>query len=705
MEPMTMERGRGRAKRHRLGRLGLAVVLGAALALPIAAPAAAATVPDPPTGVSATRGNASASVSFSAPVDDGGDPITGYTATCDSSDGGASGSNSGSSPISVSGLTNGKTYTCTVVATNGIGDSAASTPSGSFVPATVPDPPTGVSATRGNASADVSFSAPLDDGGEAITGYTATCSSNDVGAATPVSDSGSSPISVSGLTNGKTYECTVHATNAVGDSSESSASGSFVPATVPDPPDITDVTRGNGSVEVEFDTPSDDGGEAITGYTATCDSTNGGSSGSDSDSGSPITVSGLTNGKTYTCTVHATNAVGDSSESSASGSFVPATVPGTPNVVLVVPGNASVTVTFSAGANGGSAITRFDVSCTSTNAGSSGSGADTAAPFGPIAVTGLSNGKTYTCTATATNAVGPSLSSAASGSFIPATVPGVPTVSSATAGNGQGVVAFSAPGSNGGAVITGYLVRCVSAVLGATSPRTATGSLSPVTVSGLTNGKSYTCTVRATNAIGTGLASSASAAFVPVGPPGIPFGVSVLRKAGGASVAFLAPSSNGGSAITSYGAACTSGNGGNAGSAVGSSSPVLVTGLTNGKTYRCKVRAVNAVGAGTYSALSSTFIPLAVPGAPTGVSASGGNGSATVTFTAPTGDGGTPVTAYSITCTATTTGSAGYASGAASPVVVRGLTNGKNYTCRVRAVNAVGAGPVSGASAGFVPHL
>ncbi|MFM7224918.1 MAG: fibronectin type III domain-containing protein, partial [Actinomycetota bacterium] len=257
-----MERGRGRAKRHRLGRLGLAVVLGAALALPIAAPAAAATVPDPPTGVSATRGNASASVSFSAPVDDGGDPITIYTATCDSSDGGSSGSNSGSSPITVSGLTNGKTYTCTVVATNGIGDSAASTPSGSFVPATVPGAPSVTGVTRGNASVDVSFSAPGSDGGESITGYTVTCDSSDGGASGSASDT-ASPITVGSLTNGKTYTCTVHATNAVGDSAESGASSSFVPATVPGVPSVTGVMRGNASVDVSFSAPGSDGGESI----------------------------------------------------------------------------------------------------------------------------------------------------------------------------------------------------------------------------------------------------------------------------------------------------------------------------------------------------------------------------------------------------------------------------------------------------------
>lgn len=91
--------------------------------------------PGAPTAVTVTPGNASASVAFTAPSSNGGATITGYTATCISSDGGASGAGTGtSSPISVTGLTNGKTYTCTVKATNSAGDSAASTASATFSP-------------------------------------------------------------------------------------------------------------------------------------------------------------------------------------------------------------------------------------------------------------------------------------------------------------------------------------------------------------------------------------------------------------------------------------------------------------------------------------------------------------------------------------------------------------------------------------------
>ena len=86
-----------------------------------------------------------------------------------------------------------------------------------------PDSPTGVSASAGNAQADVSFTAPTDVGGSAITGFRAQ-SNTGVG----VSGS-SSPITVTGLSNGTAYTFNVWAINAFGYSAPSDASGSVTP--------------------------------------------------------------------------------------------------------------------------------------------------------------------------------------------------------------------------------------------------------------------------------------------------------------------------------------------------------------------------------------------------------------------------------------------------------------------------------------------
>jgi uncharacterized protein (TIGR02145 family) len=94
-------------------------------------PCITATVPGPPTSVTASAGNASASVAFVAPTNNGGSAITGYTVT--SSPGGITATGA-TSPINVTGLTNGTAYTFTIVATNAVGNSSPSTASSAVTP-------------------------------------------------------------------------------------------------------------------------------------------------------------------------------------------------------------------------------------------------------------------------------------------------------------------------------------------------------------------------------------------------------------------------------------------------------------------------------------------------------------------------------------------------------------------------------------------
>ena len=181
------------------------------------------------------------------------------------------------------------------------------------------------------------------------------------------------------------------------------------------------------------------------------------------------------------------------------------------------------------------------------------------------------------------------------------TVPDAPTNIQATAGNAQATITFSSPANNGGSPITGYIVTVNP------GNRTVSGSASPITVTGLTNGVAHTFTVRATNAAGNGPQSAATA--TPMTVPGAPTNVQATAGNGLATVTFVAPASNGGSPITGYIVTVNPGSR----TVSGNASPITITGLTNGVAHTFTVRATNAAGNGPQSA-AATATPTVPPG-------------------------------------------------------------------------------------------
>jgi hypothetical protein len=217
--------------------------------------------------------------------------------------------------------------------------------------------------------------------------------------------------------------------------------------------------------------------------------------------------------------------------------------------------------------------------------------------------------------------------------------PDAPTNVSATGGNAQAAVTWTPP-SNLGLPITSYTVTASPG--GQTA--TVSGSQTSATVLNLTNGTAYTFTVYATNPGGNGPQSSSSNAVTPVGPPAVP-PTNVTAAAGNAqaTVTWTPPSSNGGSAITSY---TITSSGGQTATACGTCTSATVVGLTNGVTYTFTAQATNAYGNSPTSSPSNAVTPSGLPDPPSNVTATAGPNDVVVSWTPPSNTGGATIDSY-----------------------------------------------------------
>ena len=554
---------------------------------PVFAPAVA---PGQVTNVTATAGQQSATVSWSAPSS-GGTPTT-YTVTpFIGSTAQTPTTVTGSPPATnttVTGLTAGTSYTFTVQASNGSGSGPVSAQSNAVTPtgASAPSAPTGVTASPATSQALVSWTAPSSNGGSAITGYTVTPYIGST-AQTPKTVTGSplpTSTTVTGLTNGSAYTFTVKATNNIGTGPESTGSSQVAPE----------------DTIFDFGTPatidSGDTSAVELGVKFTADN-NG-------------TVTGIRFYKAAANTgAHVGSLWSATGTLLASATFSNETATGWQYVTFTNPVSVTAGTTYVAGYFAPKGRYSVDASGLSSAVNNP--------PLHAIANSTSPNG-VYAYNATSTF---PSNTFNATNYWVdvlygppaPPTPPGQVTNVTATAGQQSATVSWSAP-SSGGTPTTYTVTPFIGST--AQTPTTVTGSppATNTTVTGLTAGTSYTFTVQASNGSGSGPVSAQSNAVTPTGAsaPSAPTGVTASPATSQALVSWTAPSSNGGSAITGYTVTPYIGSTAQTPKTVtGSPLPTstTVTGLTNGSAYTFTVKATNNIGTGPESTASSQVAP------------------------------------------------------------------------------------------------
>ncbi len=285
------------------------------------------------------------------------------------------------------------------------------------------------------------------------------------------------------------------------------------------------------------------------------------------------------------------------------------------------------------------------------------------------------------------------------------TVPDAPTNLSANPGAMQISLTWQAPAFTGGSPITGYSIYRSTTSGGESAPAIGTSGVTSFTDSGLTPGVTYYYKVSAENAVGVGGMSNEAFSVPLASAPSAPQNLSAA-PGGQISITWQAPASDGGSTVINYNVYRSTSSGtetfyANAGNQLSySDSSVSV-----GTTYYYKVSAVNSSGESVLSNESSAA-PVAVPGAPTGLSSEPADGQAILNWTAPASEGSSPVTNYKI-YRGTTPGGESLINtiGNLLTYTDTGLTNGTTYYYKVSAVSAAGEGSLSSELSVALPTL
>jgi N,N-dimethylformamidase beta subunit-like, C-terminal/Domain of unknown function (DUF4082)/Fibronectin type III domain len=533
-----------------------------------------------------------------------------------------------------------------------------------------------VADSGGATSADVSWNAPASGG--PVTSYKITPYLGSV-AQTATTISGSPPATskkVNGLTTGSSYTFTVQAINANGAGVASAQSNAVTPAAAVAPGAPTDVAArpATQSALVSWSAPSSDGDSPITGYTVTpyvgATAQTAVSVGASTTS---KTVTGLDNGTAYTFKVKATNAVGTGAASAASSAVTPAAT------VL----DFTTPSTIDSGDNGSVTLgMKFQTDFTGTATG--------VRFYKAAGNTGTHVGALWTAGGTLL----------AQATFSSETATGWQHVLFSSpvslSANTTYVVSYLAPNGNYSVTAGGFASAIDNPPLHGLSNGTSANGL-------FAYGGASTFPTASYNAGNYGV----DVLFQPAAAPGTPTSVSATAGSAAANVSWTAPSTGG--PPTSYKITPYIGATAQTTTTVSGSPPATsktVSGLTPGTSYTFTVRASNPGGSGPESAASAAVIPTgaAAPAAPTNATAEADSTSAFVDWTAPSDEGGSDITGYTVTPYVGAAAQSSTDVGASTTKTrITGLTNGTSYTFKIKATNSAGSGPASSASNAVAP--
>jgi titin len=368
------------------------------------------------------------------------------------------------------------------------------------------------------------------------------------------------------------------------------------------------------------------------------------------------------------------------------------TIPARPRPPTAVPGDGSATVSWTAPADGGSPITGYVVTpITNAGAGPSQVFASTATTQ---VVTGLSNGVDHRFSVAAINANGTGPASGTGGS-LGATRVGAPTAppsatASPSSAGGTASLNWAAPASNGSA-ITGYRIVALLPAPNWLGPVREIGVASSLTFSMLPPG-TYSFAVSARNARGYGPSTITGPVEVTSGAPSAaPQAVRASSRDGAVALSWAPPPSDPSVVVTRYRLVLTID--GVAGAPIELGNQLTTSRLApNGSVVTFTVAAGSGAGFGPASPASDP-VTVGTPSAPGVARATPGSGQATVSWTPPTNDRGSPVTGYEVTPirAGIAQPAVPFASTATTQTIV-GLDDGVAYSFAIAAVNARGVG-------------